>query len=173
MRMPSPVERQQLRLVAADVVFGTLREEEAVDLASRLVANGTGGSATVELAAQPARLAQLRYDEVEPLVRAMLDELEIGLPRAAVGGWGEARRIAHDIVRGTIAPPDGALALWRLWTEIRTSDDPLVEMLILHDRWEQSVGAARAAIEQEMIEAAEVVEWYAEKLLDAGPAGLT
>lgn len=157
---------RELERLAQDLVYDELRPEKAVSLASNLVAEGRGGSATVALASQPASLRLLDVGEVAPLVRAMLDELGVALPSPSAAGWASARAVADSMLHGSVAPADGALRLWWLWDECgRRAGDPLTEMLQLHDRWEASVAEARREIEIEMVEYAATVRSYADQMI--------
>lgn len=154
-------DRQLMRL-GATIVLGALQPEQAVGLATALVAAGSDCTAAVELASMPSDPKRLSIDDVEPLARRMLADFGVELPSRSGAGWTVARFIAEAMIAGAIDPPTGALRLWSLWRICGEPGDELTWMLQLHDAWEQAVGERRAAIERKMVEYAPAVVAAAE-----------
>lgn len=144
-------QRTRLEELAARLVLGDgFAPEAAVRLAAQLVAEGADGEGLVELASQPADSTKLDGLEVDSLFRAALVELGLRVPSRDAAGWTLARDVATAIVDGVIPPARGALRLWSLSGECG-NPGVLVDMLQLHDAWEESVGSDRTAVEAEIV----------------------
>lgn len=155
-------QRQLLRL-AVSLVLDTLRTDEAVELATALVATGDDSAAAMELAMMPSNVKQLSRFEVEPLAREMLGECGVVLPSGTEAGWRVAGFLAEAMIAGAIDPATGAFAIWRQWDVCGEADDELTGMLQLHDQWEISTGDQRTAIEAEMVTFAHMVRIAADR----------
>ena len=143
------------------------RPEDAVALATDLLADGVDTPSVVGLASLPSDIGDLSRSEVEPLARSMLTELGVPLPPADTAAWVVAESLARSIKDGSTAAGPGAAQLWHLWIEMDAG--PLVqqvaEMLPLAELWEESVGARRRQLEAEIRSQAERVIIAAEATL--------
>lgn len=154
---------RQLRRLAVSVVLGAFRPDEAVELASSLVADGSESDAALELAVMPQGAERLSRFEVEPVARRMLGECGVVLPSKSEAGWAMAGFLAEAMIDGEIDPAAGADAIWQQWEICGEPGDELIGMLQLHDVWEISVGDRRTAIEAEMVAYARTVLAAAER----------
>jgi hypothetical protein len=143
--------RRDLRRLGAILILGNLDLENAVEVATSVVASGVDSPSAVALASLSLGAKRLSSFEIEPLVRTMLAELGCAIPNENAAGWTMAGFIADAMTVGALDPPTGAHRLWGLWHICGTPGDELTDMLQLHDAWEASVGERKTEIEAEML----------------------
>lgn len=153
----TPSQRSRLQQLAAELVLADgFSSQEAVSVATDLLAEGVDNPGIVELASLPADWKVLRRCEVEELLRAALAELGLQLPSVQAAGWMLARWIAASMIEQMVPPVSGAWRLWSLMDECGY-DAELLTMLDLHEAWESSVGSDQVGIEAEILAAAPAV----------------
>ena len=161
----SPSQRARLERHGASVVLGTGYFPEAiVCTAADLVAEGVDSDGLVQLACLSPDVRLIDGDHVADVLVAAFGELGLRLPSVEAAGWILARWLASEMIDGVIPPAEGAGRLWGLSPELGY-DNELVDMLQLHDAWEASVGAERAAAEAKMLNCATEVVAAADRYL--------
>src|SRR5829696_2472995 len=104
--MPIPeVLDRRLRRMAADLADRRgfdprFRPEDAVELASELLAAGVDAPSIVRLAILPADRSRLHRSDVEPLLRMVLADLDVPIPSGELAGWIKVRDIAEAVMLG-------------------------------------------------------------------------
>jgi len=139
------------------------RPEDAVELASELLAAGIDTAPVVSLAILPADRSQLHVADVEPLLRNVLADLDVPIPGVELAGWIKVREIAEAVALGH----GGALRLWSYWDDCGKPDE-LVEMLQLIEDWETSLGSERVRAATAIQEYAAVVALAADDAITEG-----
>ncbi|HXV91868.1 MAG TPA: hypothetical protein VD813_01115 [Pseudonocardia sp.] len=147
---PDPLRARLRHLAARLVLDGYLAPELAVAAAVDLLVAGVDAPSVVELAALPARRADLRWPDVEPMFTAVLSDAGVRMPAPETAGWLEAQRIVAELARGAVAPVEAARRLWWLW-EVCGEPPELAWMLELWESWESAADGERTAGEAEIV----------------------
>jgi hypothetical protein len=98
-----------LTSLAEDFALGELLTSDMPDTAMRLLEAGYDSPSL-------RRLAGSQAHESEPIAKLLtksLDELGVRVPSPPEAGLAIARRIAGDVVRGSMTPYEGARRIWR------------------------------------------------------------
>jgi hypothetical protein len=129
--------RRRLLLASAQLVIGEIQADEVVMLACDLVAEGTSGEATLELAIQSP--AQLGRNHAGALLRQMLAEWEIDAPAQQQSAELVAFDLCRRLLDGTLAPETAG---HRLLGALTQSVNPARadRLLRLLDRLEYDLG---------------------------------
>jgi hypothetical protein len=126
-----PVEdRRELTRLAADLVLGRLRHEEAVRLAVDLLAHGAGGDHVLKLASLPDDPRKFSFREVDQILAEALSGLGLALPNRQEALWITVAFIAQDIIDSRFTA-DQRQFLFDVMSEIGEADDDLAQMVQL------------------------------------------
>jgi hypothetical protein len=98
----------ELDELAVMYVLGELPVDELPSAAADALEAGYDSPSLRQLAASSGADAE----KIGDLFKKSLDELGIPIPSPSEAGLALARRIARDVVRGTVAPYDGAKQIW-------------------------------------------------------------
>ncbi|HAP78078.1 MAG TPA: hypothetical protein DCR14_18590 [Acidimicrobiaceae bacterium] len=163
-----PTLKARFEAVVAARWTGAFRADDAVAIATDVLAAGIDEPAVLELAMQPTDHRVLRIDDIRSLFDACCAALGVMTPTAGSAGWQRAREIASAIISGTLTPGEGAAQLWPLWRECGTvpGSDPL-DMLQLSEEWEGAVGEGLARAEERIVASARSVVADADRALAA------
>jgi hypothetical protein len=126
-----PVEdRRELARLAADLVLGRLRHEEAVRLGVELLAHGAVGDPVLKLASLPDDPRKFSFREVEQLLTEALIELGLEPPGRQEACWIMVAFIAQDIIDDQFTAIESQ-ELFDVMSEIGEAGDELTQMVQL------------------------------------------
>jgi hypothetical protein len=112
-------EVDPLEVAAWRMAVGQLASEDLPELATEALVRGLDSLALRELAGQAPDDVRDSAD----LFRVALAELGIELPDSETAEWRLARRVASEIVAGTISGGRGANKLWGTYLRVRENGD--------------------------------------------------
>jgi hypothetical protein len=126
-----PVEdRRELTRLAADLVLGRLRHEEAVRLGVELLAHGAVGDPVLKLASLPDDPRKFSFREVEQPLTEALSDLGLQPPSRQEACWIMVAFIAQDMIDDQFTAIESQ-ELFDIMSEIGEAGDELTQMVQL------------------------------------------